>query len=137
MDEGIQEPVAEGPYPQNQGTPPLSPESEVYRAQQDGPPDDPHHAVRDRIVVEVQRGDGGDAGDDADVLEAQQQASGPEQVHELDGQEQRAKGDLRRDPLSGKADGKVTDEHLSSLSLASENQACSYAFKKSSRRIPD
>jgi hypothetical protein len=50
-------------------------------------------------------------GRDPDLLDAEQQQRRPQQVDELRGEEQRAKGSLRGQRFGGQADGEVSDEH--------------------------
>ena len=82
--------------------------------------DRPEHSRDEAVgighVVQIERVRGGDAGDDAGLLEAQQHERAPEHVKQLDGKEQRPERDGLIAALRGEAHTVVADEHYSPIS---------------------
>src|SRR5581483_12525898 len=72
-------------------------------------------AVGPGIVIEVERVGGHQAGRDPDVLDSQQQEDGPDQVQGLRGREQPSRTGTRGQPLGGKRDSIMTQEHPAKL----------------------
>ena len=67
----------------------------------------PDQAVGDGIVQKLERGDRGVPGDDPGVLPSQQHEDSPEQVGELDRDEERPERQLGLCPLEGEGDAVV------------------------------
>jgi len=121
--DGIEAPVAQHQHAEHDGGATVTAQAEVDQPEEHGPCRGRQQAVRQRIVLERQRGDDGLARDDAHALDAKQQQAGPEQIEELRGDEQPAERHLRRHALGGETESEVTDEHAVSpprraLSLA-------------------
>ena len=83
---------------------------EVDRAERRAPRRDGHQAVREGIVVEAQRREGGVAGGDRGRLHAGEEQPGPDEVGQLRGGEERAERGARRDPLRRVGRREVTEE---------------------------
>jgi len=66
-------------------------------------------------VIEVQRVDAGDAGLNADVLNADGDEDEDQQIGQQGSEHEGADGSFWRPALSSETDGKVSDEHALSL----------------------
>ena len=67
--------------------------------------------MRVRHVVQIERIRGRNAGDDADLLDAEEHEGSPEDVEQLHGDEQHPERNRRLGSLGREADAVVADEH--------------------------
>ncbi len=72
-------------------------------------------AVRDGVVVEIERRHACDARRDAHMFESEQQQDRPDQIEKLGCEEQGPEGGAGGEPFGGESHSKMTDEHESTV----------------------
>src|SRR6266403_3799712 len=86
MHDPVEKPVAEHAQANHPGSRAISVQGEVREANCERPSHDREQAVRNRIVVEIERRDTGDTWRDADMLEAEEQKDWPDEIQESCGE---------------------------------------------------
>src|ERR1700739_1976660 len=115
MHHKIQHPVTEhqaAEYPRSSSA---APDSVIEEAHNQRPAHRHGQAMRERIVIEIERLNLGDPRCDSHMLESEKQQYRPEKVQKLRSQNQRAQRGPRSDALCRQGNTKMSDEHLTKL----------------------
>src|SRR5882672_883244 len=112
MHDPVEKPVAEHAQANHPGSRAISVQGEVREANCERPSHDREQAVRNRIVVEIERRDTGDTWRDADMLEAEEQKDWPDEIQESCGENKGAERGLGGEAFCGKGCTNVADKHV-------------------------
>src|SRR5215467_3871243 len=111
----IEDPMAQYSCEQDPGTAPVAASQEISSGEERAPNNVHHQAVAPGKVIEVQRVDAGDAGSNADVLNADGDEGEDQQIGQQGSEHKGADGGFRRPAFSSETNGKVSDKHGLSL----------------------
>src|SRR5512140_1580696 len=101
MGQEVEEPMADDHQSQYSGGPSITTNGVIHNAKDDTPCDRHQKAMRPRIADEIKRRDSHEAGDDANLLNAEQHEYWPKDTDEFAGEDRDRDICTRCKPLSG------------------------------------